>query len=157
MAIARSALAALALAAAASGCATGRFTDADRAAIVRVSEEWFAAAAAADTARVAATYAPDAVLLPSGGAPVRGSEAIAAHFAGFPPLANVRFRRMEVEGRGDLAYAWGTYAMDLLVPGAPAPVAESGTYVEIWRRQPDGAWRIARDIYTSARPAAGAE
>jgi ketosteroid isomerase-like protein len=58
----------------------------------------------------------------------------------------------ELEGRGDVAYARGSYSMKIAVPGAPAPVDEKGKYVEIWRRQADGSWKLARDIFNSDLP-----
>jgi ketosteroid isomerase-like protein len=40
----------------------------------------------------------------------------------------------------DLGYTYGTYGG--IAPGAP----EEGAYVRIWRRGPDGRWRLALDI-----------
>ena len=48
----------------------------------------------------------------------------------------------------------GAYTMTLAVPGAPAPVQDRGKYIEIWRKQADGPWKLARDIFNSDLPPA---
>lgn len=43
---------------------------------------------------------------------------------------------------GDLAYSYGKYALDL------AQNIERGHYLQIWRTEPDGTWKIALDFQT---------
>lgn len=58
---------------------------------------------------------------------------------------------IDVAASGDLGYSSGPY--ELTVPGEDAkPVKLVGTYVSIWKRQKDGAWRIVRDIGTPPAP-----
>jgi ketosteroid isomerase-like protein len=47
----------------------------------------------------------------------------------------------------------GTYTMTIVPPGAPGPVNDSGKYVEVRRKQSDGSWLIAVDIFNSDLPA----
>ena len=61
----------------------------------------------------------------------------------------IRFSRLE---RDDLAYVLGTYTMTIVPPGAPGPIEDSGKYIEIRRRQPDGSWLISTDIFNSDLP-----
>ena len=42
--------------------------------------------------------------------------------------------------------------MTISPPGAAA-VSEKGKYVEVWRKQPDGSWKIKWDIFNSDVPA----
>ena len=58
-------------------------------------------------------------------------------------------RRLKVDGRDDLAFVLGPLAMTFVPPGAPGPISDSGKYVEVWRKQPDGKWLIAVDISNS--------
>ena len=58
-----------------------------------------------------------------------------------------------VEGREDLAYVLGTYTMTIAPPGAPGPVKDSGKFVTVLRRQPDGRWLVAVDMFSSDLPA----
>ena len=42
--------------------------------------------------------------------------------------------------------------MTLEVPGAPGPVHDEGKFVEIRRKEPDGMWLVAVDIFNSDLP-----
>ena len=42
--------------------------------------------------------------------------------------------------------------MTILVEGTLEPTHDTGKYVEIWRKQPDGKWLIAVDISNSDLP-----
>ncbi len=72
----------------------------------------------------------------------------------FPPLTDFKPSTVRVDGRDDLAYVLGTYTMTFVPPGASGPVKDSGKYVEVRRRQPDGRWLVAVDIFNSDLPAA---
>ena len=92
---------------------------------------------------VAALYADDGVLYPPGETAVKGRVAIETCLAGLPAMTNFKLRNVSVEGRDDVAYVQGTYTMTVASPGASEPAQQSGYYVEIRRRQPDGRWLIA--------------
>lgn len=62
---------------------------------------------------------------------------------------------VEVDGRGDLAYVRGRYSMVMALPSQPE-LSESGKYIEIWRKQPDGSWKLFRDIFNADAPPAPA-
>lgn len=50
---------------------------------------------------------------------------------------------------GDLAYTWGTYRSRLLMreTGEPMPGHnENGKVLFVWKRQPDGSWKLAVDM-----------
>jgi hypothetical protein len=38
-----------------------------------------------------------------------------------------------------------------LLAGAPGPISGEGDFLEIWRREPDGAWRAAKAIRNTRR------
>ena len=144
-----------------AGCqpvAPAGLADADRRMISQMADsapaKFNAAAASRDWTTYASTYyADDAMVLPPNGAIVSGRDAITQFLASFPQMSNVVLRVDEVEGAGDLAFARGTYEMDVAVPGAPAPVHDKGKYMEIWKKQADGSWKIARDMFSSDLPA----
>ncbi len=141
-----------------TGCqapAPAFLTDADRAALARGAEAWAQAAEAGDPAALGALYVEDAVVLPPNQGVVSGRAAIETHFGAFPPLSNVRLDQIEVEGSGDVAYVRGRYAMTIHVPGASEPTSDQGKYLEIWKKQADGSWMIARDMYSSDLAATG--
>ena len=121
--------------------------------INEVTQTFVKAALTKDWATVAALYVDDAVLNPPNAPAVKGRAAIRAWMEKFPPLTNFKASNVKVEGHDDLAYVLGTYTMTIAPPGAPGPVNDSGKYVEIRRKQPDGRWLIAVDIFNSDLPA----
>ncbi len=134
---------------------TGKgLSQADVSKINEVTQTFVKAALAKDWTTLAALYLDDAVLNPPNEPAVKGRAAIRAWFEKFPPLTDFKFSNVKVEGRDDLAYVLGTYTMTIAPPGAPGPVNDSGKYVEVRRRQPDGRWLIAVDIFNSDLPAA---
>lgn len=60
----------------------------------------------------------------------------------------------DLDGRGDLAYVRGHYK-PTASPKAKGGAArsEEGKFVEVLKRQPDGTWRYAIDIFNSNLPA----
>jgi uncharacterized protein (TIGR02246 family) len=137
----------LVLAFATTACRSPKaWSEADRAAIVRAGDDWVHAARAGDAESMADLYTQDAVLLLQDAPPVLGRAAIQEWFAHFPSIRAVHLERERIEGHGDLAYVWGLYEMTLSIPGVPEPLHDRGTYVEVWRKQADGAWRIALDM-----------
>jgi uncharacterized protein (TIGR02246 family) len=145
----------LALSCVAAGCKqTGSFLQADQAALRTDTEQWNRLANAADWARLAALYTDNAVLLPPNGAMVRGRASIQTWMAAFPKIQTISAQVQEIDGRGDLAYVRGTYTLNLAQQGEVPPVKDVGKYVEIHRKQPDGSWSIALDIFNSDVPLA---
>ena len=57
----------------------------------------------------------------------------------------------DVGGAADLGYTIGTYHMKL--PGSDGSIVEiDGKYLSIWKRQPDGNWKIAVDMFNTDGP-----
>ncbi len=123
----------------------------DEAAIQAVSDAFVEAIVAGDVDSVAALYTEDAVFMPPGHPPVRGRAAIREFLAGFPPVESLELRNDEIEGRLDLAYVRGTLIMTLMPEGASEAMVDTGKYIEIRKRQPDGSWPLAVDIFNSSR------
>jgi ketosteroid isomerase-like protein len=59
---------------------------------------------------------------------------------------------LDIDGRGDLAYARGSYSAILEVPGLPEPVTDEGKFLVIIRKQEDGEWLASISIYNSDAP-----
>jgi ketosteroid isomerase-like protein len=83
---------------------------------------------------------------------VQGREAIQQWLATLPPISNAKGQGVEVMGYGDLAYLRGTYSMRFTIPGVPAPIDEQGKFLQIYRKQSDGSWKLTREIYNSDLP-----
>ncbi len=140
---------------AATDAALAPLTAADQAAIRATDTAFVTAANAGDAAGLAAQYLADASLMPPNAAIVRGHDGIEKFWGGFTNAfgINITLTAEEVVGRGDLAYSRGRYILDLApkVKGA-APAHDEGKFLEILRRQPDGTWRYAVDMYSSDLP-----
>ena len=58
----------------------------------------------------------------------------------------------EAHGTADMATIRGTYTLLFAPPGQLA-FADTGKFVELWRKQSDGNWLIVWDIFNSNKPA----
>ena len=128
-------------------------TEKDKVAIRASSDAFIKAMVAGNTAAVAALYVENATVMPPNQPPVSGRTAIEAFMKSFPKVTAMSFELPEVDGRADLAFVRGVYKMTMMPAGAPGPVTDTGKYVEVRRRQPDGSWKIAVDIFNSDLPA----
>jgi ketosteroid isomerase-like protein len=125
----------------------------DVAAIRAASAASTAAAGRKDLAAWFAVLADDVVMMPANAPMIAGRAAAEAYLRGFPPFKDLRVEPLEIEGRGDLAYVRGRYSIVVGPPGGPEQ-RDAGKYIEIWRKQADGTWKITHDISTSDLPAA---
>jgi ketosteroid isomerase-like protein len=65
-------------------------------------------------------------------------------------LKDPKFHVEDVLVGGDLAVETGTYEWTVQ-PKKGKAMLDKGNYVTVWRRQPDGSWKIVRDISNSDR------
>ena len=151
---------AVALAACGEGGGEERTGEA-RAEIERLGRQWEEAANTGQVERLMEVYAPDAVILPPGGPSIEGSETIRElfrqEFERFD--TKIAFTTVEIEVEGDMAYRRGNYVWRGTPRGTDQPLETRNKFLEIWKRQPDGGWRIAVDMWTptesQAAPAGG--
>jgi hypothetical protein len=64
------------------------------------------------------------------------------------PGGLARAQDVVVAASGDLAFETGTYSLTMSDPEG-SPATERGQYVVVWRKQPDGAWKVAIDAPVS--------
>jgi ketosteroid isomerase-like protein len=86
---------------------------------------------------------PDTKLLSEAG---KGLDAVKSGYKDFSPTATLTWKPTEarVSSQGDLGYTWGRYEYrDRTAAGKS--VVDTGTYVTIWRRGPDGSWKVVLD------------
>ena len=57
----------------------------------------------------------------------------------------------EVSSSGDLGYTIGTYELSFDGPDE-APIVDSGKYITVWKKQTDGAWKVAVDMFNTNLP-----
>lgn len=100
-------------------------------------------AACKPPAQQAAAFTEDAVRMPPNEPLHVGRAAIEAWSAtNWGPITTTELIQTaeEIDGRGDLAYARGSYSATVVVPGVPEPISEVGKFLVILRKQPDGSW-----------------
>jgi len=124
----------------------------DRAAIRETAAAYHEAAMAKDWDTVSEFYTEDAVVMPPNLPAVQGRAAIREWYASFPPVTELALPIAEIDGRGDLAFARGAYTLTMMIEGAPETITDRGKNLAIWRKQTDGAWRIAIDTFNSDLP-----
>ncbi len=125
----------------------------DVAAIRAASKAFAEAMLAGDWATLAGFYSEDAVFMPANEPAVKGRAAIQAwHEAAHATTTQFTAPPVEIDGRGDLAYVWGTYSFTFTPEGAPEPIHDSGKWVAVSRKQPDGSWLTVVNIFNSDLP-----
>ncbi len=127
-------------------------------AAVRSADSAFArAATAGDGAAVGALYAPDATILPPADS-ARHGPAVTEYWSGFLSAFTVSLtlNTTAVDGRGDLAFATGSYTLAATPKqaGAKPMPTENGKYLEVMKKQADGSWRIIYDMWNANTPPA---
>jgi ketosteroid isomerase-like protein len=137
------------------GCqpAAPAFTDADAAAVRGNIDDYVRAALAADWEAWGNTLAEDVVFMPPNQAPLVGRDAAVSYVRAFPRLTAFTATPAEVAGQGDAAWVRGTYSLTVALPDG-TPMQESGSFLEVHRRQPDGTWRYTHSMWHSDSPAA---
>lgn len=85
----------------------------------------------------------DALLLLPGEMPIKGNDAIKVHLLVNPPgVFAFRVRAADASDEGDLGFTWGTYECRPQSTEAQTPRNRFGKYLTIWKKQPDGGWKI---------------
>jgi len=99
----------------------------------------------------------DAVIMVFGEPEAKGKAVILeALERNWGPLNMTKFDQAStmIDGRGDLAYARGTYSLAVEIEGAPR-ITDEGKYLVILEKQPDGTWLLSTINYSrnAAKPA----
>jgi len=142
-----------------AGCRTAptpepkRDVAADTAAINALDDQYAAALNSSDAAAVAATYADDAIEMPPNLAAREGKQAIQAAYEAMFKENGIKFTitTLETQVLGDWGYDRGSYT-STATPKSGKPMEDSGKYLGIAKRQPDGSWKVYRVIWNSNNP-----
>ena len=130
----------------------------DVAAIKKLIDDYLAAANAGDVSAVAAFYTDDAIRMPPNAPAKIGKEAIQSDVQTQLDQFTIKLglEVVEVEVAGDWAFGRGSHTITLTPKAGGEPTEDSGKWIEILKRQPDGAWKIYRLIWNSDQPLPGA-
>jgi len=98
-----------------------------------------------DVLGVADVYADDGVLLDARGERSAGREEIDAYWSAIERPVEWRLEIKKIRGSEVLAYELGTSVLTTRRDGEL--VTSASDFLLLWRREPDGAWRIALDAH----------
>lgn len=122
--------------------------------VTRLDQEFAAAFTRGDMATVASLYTEDALVMPPGSEAIRGRQAIEQFWRAAKEQMGIQtlsLHPQEVVASEDLAYEIGTATLQVATP--QGPTTDTAKYLVAWRRQMDGAWRLAADIWNNNTPA----
>ena len=109
-----------------------------------------------DAAAFAANFVADAVMMTPGKPPMSGQDAIRAGIKALlsDPNFKVDFAtdRVEVADSGEMAATRGSYTLTLTDPATQKPINDKGSYMTVFRKQKDGAWKAVLDSDVSEIP-----
>lgn len=120
-----------------------------RAEIAAANAEFARAMVSGDSGAMAAVFAEDGVIIPamepgfvSGRAEI---EAYQARRLQARRYLDATITTVQLEASGDQAWETGTNRVTVQ-QGDSAPVTVTGRYLAVWKRGPDGRWRIRADL-----------
>ena len=101
-------------------------------------------------------FADDAVALNNGKPPVLGKTGIAADAAWDPKHYRLEWQPQggQMGPSGDMGFTWGHYDGHATDRNGN-DIATGGRYITVWKRFPDGVWKVALDASANEPLAAG--
>lgn len=115
---------------------------------------------AKDADKILALYADDATLMLPNSPAMSGKAAMGPAIKGAvaDPNFSLSIQNTSVEASkgGDLGFVRGTYMVHQTDPKTKKAIMEKGNYVIVYKKQADGAWKIAADTAIPEAPAAPA-
>ena len=131
----------------------GGLTTADSTALRALDSSFVSAILGSDWSALTTYYTQDAVLMPPNEPSVLGPTAISQWFANTGLQVNeFTINVSSLEGQPEMAGVRGTYTFTFTLAPATAAVTDSGKFLWLVRRGPDGRWRIAAEIWNSSVP-----
>jgi ketosteroid isomerase-like protein len=99
-------------------------------------------------------YAPDAVFLQPNGERITGSAALRNLFQTIMATfhSDLTLHSQNLETSGDLAYDSGDFQETLTTIATGAKITSKGSYIIIFKRQPNGSWQIVQQVFTGTPP-----
>jgi uncharacterized protein (TIGR02246 family) len=130
-----------------------------RKAIAAADSEFAVAFNKGDAATAASFYTDDAVSRPPNQEPESGRAAIeqgnAGMFKAVGKINDFKIEQKDLDIFADHAVEIGSYSFSFTPAGAKAAQKDHGSFLNYWKKQPDGSWKIYRDIIVSSEPLPG--
>ena len=122
--------------------------------LVKIREAWVQDLRTKQLEPILKFYAPDAVFLQPTGERITGSAAIRTLFQTIMATFNsdLTLHSQKLEISGDLAYDSGDFQEILTTIATGAKITAKGSYIIIFKRQPNGGWQIVQHVWTGTPP-----
>jgi ketosteroid isomerase-like protein len=122
--------------------------------LAKIREAWVQDLRAKKLEPILKFYAPDAVFLQPSGERITGSAAIRTLFQSIMSTFNsdLTLQSQNLETSGDLAYDSGDFQETLTNVATGAKIRSKGSYITIFKRQPNGSWQIVQQVWTGSPP-----
>jgi uncharacterized protein (TIGR02246 family) len=128
-------------------------------AIRATDAQWLATVKTRDAEKSASFWSDDATIFAPNAAPIIGKQAIRAYVAGAfaSPDFSIDWKtdKVVVAASGDMAYGTGTDVMTFKTPDNKLHTEHTNGVV-VWKKQADGSWKAAIDIWNADAPPADA-
>ncbi len=127
--------------------------DADIQGMEEFRDAWVKAWLANDASLLDELVTDDAIRMPPNGEMVQGRADVLAFHEDFLKqykVTGLTLTPVETVGLGDVVYEIGNFTVAVEPTSPLAPTA--GKYLGIFRKQADGSWKLAADIYNSDQP-----
>ena len=131
--------------------APATLSDADKAGVQETTDKFVAAFNAGDFDAMAACYTEDGVLMPPNNPAVSGRAAIKEFIGSMPKVKDFSSTIGEIEGTGDRAIVYGTFAITFVMPDG-TEMKDNGKFIEVREKQSDGSWLMTHDMFNSDVP-----
>lgn len=125
------------------------------ASLTKIREAWVEDLRTKQLEPILKFYAPNAAFLQPDGARLTGSAALRTLFQTIMATFNsdLTLHSQSLETSGDLAYDSGDFQENLTTIASGAKVTSRGSYVIIFKHQPNGSWLIVQQVFTGTPPA----
>lgn len=128
---------------------------AEESAIRTTDAQWLAAAQAHDAEKAASFWSDDASIVPPNSPLIIGKPAIKSYVTGAfsSPDFSIQWvtDKIVVARSGEMAYSTGSNQITYRTPDNKR-VTEHGKGVVVWKKQADGSWKAAIDIWNADAP-----
>jgi ketosteroid isomerase-like protein len=133
-----------------AACGPTANVEQEREALLALDREW--SQSVKDLDKFVSYYSPDASVYAPGMPVVTGAGPIRETFGKMSSMPGFSLQfspaKAEVSASGDIGYITGTYEMTVN-DAAGNPMTEKGKYVEVWKKQADGQWKVVEDIFNA--------
>jgi ketosteroid isomerase-like protein len=122
--------------------------------LTKIREAWVQDLRTKQLEAILKFYAPDAVFLQPTGERITGSAALRTLFQTIMATFNsdLTLHSQNLETSGDLAYDSGDFEESLTTIATGAKITSKGSYILIFKHQPNGSWQIVQHAWTGTPP-----